>query len=138
MLSGPTATIRRARRLRKAMSLPEVLLWQALRDRPAGLKFRRQQAAGRFVADFYCHSAELSVEVDGECHSYGDRPARDAARDATLDRIGVHVLRIPARDVLSDVEGVVRHIVEVADSISPLHHPSGGPPPLEGRIKREG
>jgi len=132
MLSGPTATIRRARSLRKAMSLPEVLLWEALRERPAGLKIRRQQAAGRYVADFYCHAADLSVEVDGECHSFGDRPERDAQRDRQFERMGARVLRIPAREVLSDIEAVVQQIVDVAGSISPLHHAAHGPPPLNG------
>ncbi len=132
MLSGPTSTVRRARRLRKEMSLPEVLLWQALRERPAGLKFRRQQAAGRYVADFHCHAAGLSIEVDGECHSYGDRPDRDGERDAAFDRFDVRVLRIPAREVLGNLEGVVRQIVEAAGSVSPLHHASHGPPPPLG------
>ncbi len=131
MLSGPASTIRRARRLRKDMSLPEVMLWQALRERPAGLKFRRQQAAGRYVADFYCHAAELAVEIDGSCHELGDRPARDAERDAQFEQQGVQVLRIPAREVLRDVGAVVRHIVAVAGASSPLHHAShGSPPPL--------
>ena len=136
MLSGPVATIRRARSLRREMSLPEVLLWRALRQRPGGLKFRRQQAAGRYVADFYCHSVELAVEVDGECHSFGDRPVRDAQRDENFRNMGIRVLRIPAREVLNDLDAVVRHIVHIAESSSPLHHPAspGGPPPLEGRI----
>jgi len=53
-------TIKRARKLRKAMSLPEAMLWRELRLRPFELKFRRQHATGRFVLDFYCSDARLT------------------------------------------------------------------------------
>ena len=46
--------IRLARRLRRTMSLPEVLLWNVLRTRPDGLKFRKQYPIGGYVADFAC------------------------------------------------------------------------------------
>jgi very-short-patch-repair endonuclease len=36
MLTGPGNTIRTARKLRKNMSLPEVLLWRELRNRMTG------------------------------------------------------------------------------------------------------
>jgi very-short-patch-repair endonuclease len=117
------------------MSLPEVLLWRILRTRPAGLKFRRQQAAGPYVLDFFCHEASLAVEVDGESHNRGNQPAFDAERDEYLRRNGYHVLRIPAVNVLSDLDAVVRHIEATATGSSPLHRPAAGPPPLKGRIE---
>ena len=40
------ATVAKARALRRAMSPEEVALWQILRTRPAGLKFRHQHPAG--------------------------------------------------------------------------------------------
>jgi very-short-patch-repair endonuclease len=134
MLSGPKRTIRRARTLRREMSLPEVLLWQVLRKRPAALKFRRQQAAGPYVVDFFCHEAALVLEVDGESHNRGNQPQIDAERDEYLRRNGYKVLRVAAVDVLSDLDSVVRQIIASAAVESPLHHPSDGPPPLEGRI----
>src|SRR5579884_1287740 len=101
MLSGSKRTIRRARALRRQLSLPEVLLWRVLRTRPAGLKFRCQQAAGPFVLDFFCHEVSLGLEIDGESHNRGNQPALDAERDEYLRRNGYRVLRIPAADVLS-------------------------------------
>jgi very-short-patch-repair endonuclease len=118
MLQGPKRTIRRARRLRREMSLPEVLLWQALRERPNGLKFRNQHPAGDYVADFFCHKARLVVEVDGEAHDRGDRPERDQDRDTWFLARRFRVLRIPAREVLDDLENVIRGIVAAA--IPPL------------------
>jgi very-short-patch-repair endonuclease len=134
MLSGPTRTIGRARSLRRQMSLPEVLLWQVLRARPGGLKFRRQQVAGPYVVDFYCHDRRLVLEVDGEAHRRGNQPQIDAERDEYLRRNGHRVLRIPAVDVLGDLDSVVRHIIAVAASESPLHQPAAGSPLLKGRI----
>lgn len=133
MLSGPRTTIRRARSLRRQLSLPEVLLWRVLRTRPDGLKFRRQQAAGPYVVDFYCHDVRLVVEIDGESHNRGDQPELDARRDEYLRRSGHRVVRIAARDVLKDLDAVLRHIIDVARR-SPLHQPAAGPPPLKGRI----
>ena len=117
MLSGPKPTVRRARVLRKTMSLPEVLLWRELQKRPSGLKFRRQQAAGLYVGDFYCHQAELLIEIDGEAHSRGNAPEWDARRDADMARQSIRILRIPAREVLHNMEGVLAHILGVAEGI---------------------
>ncbi len=133
MLTGPTKTIRRARALRRQMSLPEVLLWQLLRKRPHGFKFRRQHPAGDYILDFYCAQARLAVEVDGRSHDGGGATAHDAARTHWLNAQGVEVLRIPAQDMLRDVAGVVDHIISHAQRLLPLHQPAAGPPPRSGR-----
>jgi very-short-patch-repair endonuclease len=130
MLNGPGSTIRNARALRRTMSLPEVLLWRELRTRPDGLKFRRQHPAGPYVLDFYCVGARLAIEIDGEAHDRGDRPARDEARDAWLKAERVIVLRIPAAEVLKDVGAITTMIVDAARQ--PLHRSSSGPPPRTG------
>ena len=96
------------------MTAPEIGLWVALRRNDAGLRFRRQHAAGGYVLDFYCATARLAIEVDGETHNRGDRPMRDAVRDEWLAEQGLHVLRYPAGDVLSNLEGVVCEIMKVA------------------------
>lgn len=113
-LEGSGNGRRNARRLRKEMTPPEIGLWLALRRNLEGLRFRKQHSAGDYVLDFYCAPALLAIEVDGEAHARGDRPARDAVRDAWLASQGVRVLRYPASDVLTNLEGVVRQIIEVA------------------------
>lgn len=123
-LTGPKKTIMRAKGLRSTMSLPEVLLWRALRKQRIGLRFRRQHPAGPYVLDFYCDSVKLCVEVDGSQHGF--REASDAARDRWLARRGVRTLRIQAKDVLSDLDAVVRMIAAHAPSDA-LRAP---PPPV--------
>jgi very-short-patch-repair endonuclease len=93
------------------MTLPEGMLWQVLRQRPDGLKFRRQHPIGRCVVDFYCPAARLAVEVDGESHSMGDNPARDIRRDHWLRSQEVRVLRFNATDVIRDLQSVVTAIL---------------------------
>lgn len=111
MLHGPKPTQRRAKRLRREMSLPEVLLWRELRKRPGDLRFRHQHPAGDYVLDFFCPRCRLALEVDGEAHDRGDRPERDLVRDAWLAAQGGRVLRVSAKDVLGDLDAVVRFIV---------------------------
>jgi len=116
MLQGDPGTGARARALRSAMTPPEIALWQVLRTRPEGLKFRRQHPAGPYVADFYCHAARLVVEVDGEAHGRGVRPAADDRRDQWFDARGLQTLRLPAGVVRRDLDASVRGIVAVAKS----------------------
>ncbi|MFL6730269.1 MAG: endonuclease domain-containing protein [Sphingomicrobium sp.] len=116
------------------MSLPEVLLWQVLRKRPEGYKFRKQFPIGEITVDFACLESRLIIEVDGEGHSFGDQPRRDAARDALLKRKGFRVTRIAARDVLKDMDAVIRLILATCSEVRPLHHDAArrGPPPRSG------
>ena len=119
----------RARALRRDMTLPEGLLWRELRERPGGFKFRRQHPLGRYIVDFYCPAAKLVIEVDGEAHSMGVNPMRDAHRDAWLSDDGLAVLRVSARDVLDNPEAVSAQIIAECRRLLPLHHAAHGSPP---------
>ena len=96
---------------------------------PGGFRFRRQHAAGPYILDFFCAPANLAIEVDGEAHNRGTRPARDAARDDWLYSQGVNVLRIPAGQILADLEAAVRLIVAQASMDPPPPPPSAVPLP---------
>ena len=117
MLTGPGATIGRARVLRKNLTLPEGLLWSELRKRPGGFKFRRQHPAGPFILDFVCLSAQLVIEVDGAFHDFS--AARDEERDKWLVNQGFRTIRVRAKDVLQDLDGVLQLILA---ECQPLHH----------------
>ena len=134
-LKGDAQSKRKARQLRRKMSLPEVLLWQQLRQSPGGHRFRRQHPAGPYDLDFYCAPARLAIEVDGEAHDYGDRPARDAERDAWLEGQGVRVLRISAKAVLTDLDAVIRLILASVEPPPP--RPAGAVPLPRSDAPRE-
>ncbi len=128
-MRAPVTTSKRARTLRREMTLPEVVLWQALRGRRLkGLRFRRQHPVGQYILDFYCPSARLAVEVDGMAHDFVEQAVHDARRDAWLSERGVRVLRFQARDVLGEdgLEGVLMAIAGAASAPSTAF---GGPPP---------
>ena len=126
-------TYERARQLRRRMTLPEVILWQALRKRGlARSRFRRQHPIGPYILDFYCAGARLAVEVDGRGHEIASQFRHDARRDAWLGKKGVTVLRVAAGDLLDDEkrEGVLLAIKRALATPSvALRAP---PPPLCG------
>jgi very-short-patch-repair endonuclease len=101
--------ITKARALRQAMSLPEVLLWRELRQQQE-VKFRRQHPVGPYVLDFYCGKAKLCVEVDGISHDMGDRPWRDGQRNQWLRDAGIEVVRVLASDALADAKAVAESL----------------------------
>ena len=108
----PAPTVRRAKQLRRQLSLPEVLLWTKLRK--SDLHWRKQHAAGPFVLDFFCARANLAIEIDGIAHDMGDRPQRDVARDAWLKERRIDTLRVPASEVLHDPGAAAESIVALA------------------------
>ena len=116
MLQGVEQVGERARVLRQDMSAPEITLWQVLRKRPGGFKFRCQHPSGPYIADFYCHEARLVIEVDGEAHGYGDRPTRDVRRDTWFTERGLSTLRFASTDIQNNIEGVTAQIKATAAS----------------------
>jgi len=119
-----------ARKLRRRMSPPEVLLWSQVRRRKLGFKVLRQHPIGSYSADFYTPTARLVIEIDGGGHDFGDRPKRDNGRDRYMRGQGYRVLRIAARDVMKNLDGVLSYIT--AQVTDPLHQPAAGPPPRPG------
>ena len=100
-----------ANELRKNMTKEERHLWyDYLRDYP--VKVTRQKILGMYIADFYCASAKLAIEIDGSQH-YKDAGARnDAKRTEYLNKYGITVVRISNLDVLKNFEGVCVYIDE--------------------------
>ena len=123
--------LQRARRLRKQMSLPEVMLWKVFRGRGDGKPvFRRQHPIGPYVLDFFCIRARLCVEVDGTSHGFGDRPQADARRDAYLRSLGIAVVRCAASEIISDAHGVGMGLIQLAREASALSTTSWSPSPV--------
>ena len=105
-----TATIARARALRREMTDAERVMWRLLRDRRlAGAKFRRQVPLGPYVADFLSFDRHLIVEVDGGQHAGS---VRDQKRDAWFAESGFRTLRFWNSDVLGNADGVFLRIQE--------------------------
>ena len=111
----------RARELRRKMTPPERRLWNVLKTRPDGFKFRRQHDLDPYVLDFFCYEAGLAIEVDGFSHELGNNPQRDQRRDAWCAEKGIRTLRVAAIDVRDNLEGVVGFIVDECGQRSPAN-----------------
>jgi very-short-patch-repair endonuclease len=131
---APILTFKRARSLRRNLTLPEVILWQAIRSgRLKGLTFRRQHPVGPYILDFFCARAHLAIEVDGAIHGDSDRSRHDERRDHWLAKREIRVLRIPASEILKkeNLAGILSLIAEGAAPSTASRSPS---PAARGRI----
>ncbi|MGI4790683.1 MAG: endonuclease domain-containing protein [Janthinobacterium lividum] len=95
-----------AQNMRREMTTSEAILWTRLRRNGLGINFRRQQIIDGFIADFYCHSAALVIEVDGPTHD----PEYDAERDRIFGIRGITVLRFTNNDVSTRISYVLSRL----------------------------
>ena len=116
----------RAREMRCNPTEPEKRLWRNLSNGQLdGLKFRRQEVIGRYIADFMCPSRALIVEVDGDTHD----EVKDRLRDDVLAEFGFLVLRVTNFEVMSNAVGVLTAIGLAAASRTSRHNPHPNPSP---------
>ncbi len=94
-----------AREMRKEPTEAEDVLWQRLRGKQLGARFRRQHAIDRFIVDFYAHEPHLIIEVDGPVHE--KQKEYDAMRQSFLESLGYRVVRFTNEQVLHDIQGVL-------------------------------
>jgi very-short-patch-repair endonuclease len=104
------AKLERAKELRREMTPAEKLLWQEVRAKKLGVRFRRQQVIQGFIVDFYCHKAALVIEVDGDIHDL--QQEEDARREKVLTELGLRMVRFRNEEVMMDLSTVVEKIRE--------------------------
>jgi very-short-patch-repair endonuclease len=126
--------IEQARALRKNMTLAEELLWSKVRGKRCGnLKFRRQQIIDGFIADFFCASASLVVEVDGQIHDNEEQKKIDEHRREVFNARGLREIRFRNEEVLNDIETVLERIEVESTSTTPPRPPATPPRIGEGK-----
>ncbi len=96
-----------ARDLRHPLTPAERKVWDRSRNGQLGYKLRRQHVIDRFIADFYCASAKLVIEIDGDTHAAPDQAEYDAARTEWLNQHGYTVIRFNNADVHSNLNSVL-------------------------------
>ena len=118
----------RARALRQAGNLSEVLFWNQVKSGQfKGYDFDRQKIIGNYIVDFYCSNCQVVIEIDGSSHD--DKVEYDAVRDAYLESLGLVVIHIPVEDVLKRMSSVVNMLYD---------HPAlSGTPPMERNSSSE-
>ncbi|HUW07646.1 MAG TPA: endonuclease domain-containing protein [Williamwhitmania sp.] len=110
------STIAMARELRQRPTEAEKILWQALRQKRLGYRFRRQHPIDRFIADFYCHPLRLIIEVDGGYHNSLSQREHDEDRSYEIMlNYDLKVIRFTNEQVMQDLLQVVARIqLEIA------------------------
>jgi len=116
----------RAKALRKAGNLSEVLLWNQLKKGQfMGLDFDRQKIIGNYIVDFYCAEMKAVIEVDGCSHD--DKADYDSQRDAFLSGLGLRVIHVLDKDVKQELGAVM-------DFLKQQVFPSQGGVPQRGGV----
>lgn len=103
-----------ARELRKSPTPSQALLWQELRGRNLGWRFRRRAILYGWIVDFWCPAARLVIELDHA--SDAERRAAHTQRDNVLADCRIRVLRIDSDRVFRDLDGVLNEIREALDT----------------------
>jgi len=98
----------RRQNLRKNMTDTESLLWDKLRNKKLGLKFRRQHSIGIYIVDFYCKEKSLIIELDGEIHL--KNKSYDKERYNYLNSLGLNVIRFQNQYIENNIEKVIHNI----------------------------
>jgi len=104
------AILQRSRDFRNPLTPTEAKVWEAVRHRQLGFKFRRQHPIDRFIVDFYCAEVKLVIEIDGDSHAQPDQAEYDTARGQWLEEHGYRVIRFTAEQVEENLAGVVEGI----------------------------
>ncbi|MBQ2126226.1 MAG: NAD-dependent epimerase/dehydratase family protein [Bacteroidaceae bacterium] len=95
---------------RKNPTEAESVLWEALKAKGIGAKFRRQHIIGDFIVDFYCNEANLVIELDGGYHNKPTQMKSDAERTAALKAMGYTELRFKNEEVICNIDAVLKTI----------------------------
>lgn len=112
---------------RKNPTEAESVLWNTLKAKGVGLKFRRQHIIEDFIVDFFCNEKKLTVELDGGYHRVPEQMKKDEERTARLQELGYTELRFTNEQVLCDIDNVIKGIIQAAQSL-----------PLEGDLEEAG
>lgn len=101
----------RAKKLRRAENLSEVLFWmQVTKGEFHGIDFDRQRIIGNYIVDFYVKKLGLVIEIDGSSHIGKEK--YDAEREAYLRSLGLRIYRIQVIDVLKHMTMVMAGLEE--------------------------
>ncbi len=106
LFNRPEYTQRR-QELRKNQTATEQILWQAIRGKQLGVKFRRQHGIGHYIADFYCTECHLVIEVDGDSHFNPQAQTYDKIRDDFMQSSGIKVIRFTNHDICYNLANVL-------------------------------
>ena len=96
-----------AKKLRNNVTSTEMILWGRLKEHFPELKFRRQHPICLYIADFYCHSQKMVIEIDGSIHNLPGVKSNDERRQKDLEDLGLKVIRFTNHDISKNIEATL-------------------------------
>ena len=87
-----------------------MILWGMLKEKFPTLKFRRQHPVSNYIADLYCHSQKLIIEIDGSIHDLKEIKLKDEQRQKDLEKLGIKVIRFTNKTVRNNLDEVIQTI----------------------------
>jgi very-short-patch-repair endonuclease len=104
----------KARELRKAGNLAEVIFWQTFKDKEnLGFDIDRQYIIGNYIVDFFIAELGLVFEIDGQSHdTKGDY---DAEREQYLSELNLKIIHFSDRQIryqINEVKLIVMNCIE--------------------------
>jgi len=115
-----------AKELRNRVTPSEGLLWEHLKGKQLGVKFRRQHPISFFIADFYCHEAKLIIELDGSIHNQTEVIKNDIKRQRTIESLGIKVIRFKNEELYNNLDSILNKIKEAIQAKQFAAPPLGG------------
>lgn len=95
---------------RRNLTEAERIIWNAIRNRKLGPKFRRQQIIASYIVDFVCLELKLIIEIDGGFHDNIEQQKSDKSRTESFQSLGYRVLRFKNEEVLNNLKSVIEKI----------------------------
>ena len=123
------------------MTKAEVVLWQKLKRKNVGYKFRRQFGVGPYIVDFYCPQIKLGIEIDGDVHAFKSAQIRDKIRQKFLESKNLYVKRYWNSEILNNCDSVIEDIYNTCWKLAALKQKKRvefleSPPKIKGRLQR--
>jgi len=109
-----------SQKLRKNSTQGEIILWTKVLENKQmlGFQFNRQFPIDKYIVDFICRKIKLIVEIDGYSHQF--KYNIDIERDKLLSALGYRVLRFTEKEILNDLNNVIRGIeIYVLNKVNP-------------------
>ena len=98
-----------AKNLRKNATIEENRLWYDFLS-TYEIRFQRQKAIDNFIVDFYCHKANLIIELDGSQHHTKKGEQKDEFRTEILEGYNLRVIRFTNEQIRKKFQDVCEYI----------------------------
>jgi very-short-patch-repair endonuclease len=103
--------------LRNNATTAERTLWQSIKGKQLGVKFRRQYSVDFYILDFYCPEMKRAIEIDGDSHFTQLGKEYDLKRKEYINIFGIKFIRFTNVDVLENIDGVLELLLQKVNNM---------------------